>query len=370
MKLSTRDLSIALLLALMASAGCDRTNNPAIAEAKAEVEAARLEAQNLREELTQYQARAAAAEGELAKLKDAQVQPQPTDADRRAAEWVLRVGGIVRVFADGAISDFPGEGELPAGPFQVVVVDLNKPAGEGKLSDEGMKFLDGLKHLKELHMNNTNTVSDFHFLEGMPSLEVFHGMLKNDDLKYFKAPERVRNLLVGNYFGNPSFTDAGVSQLKAFKNLERLNLIGCQITNSSLADLADHSKLWFLSLYGTPISDDGLQHLASLSELREIDLQGAPVAGPGLVHLKGLSKLETLVLATTKVDDIGLSHLKSLSQPLNIRFHHQHGITDAGLVHLEGMSNLRSLDFTETNVTADGLQELRKSLPNCQIVGK
>jgi hypothetical protein len=44
------------------------------------------------------------------------------------------------------------------------------------------------------------------------------------------------------------------------------------------------------------------------------------------------------------------------------------GITDAGLARLHCMSQLQVLSLEETQVTERGVTNLRKALPNCQIV--
>ena len=61
------------------------------------------------------------------------------------------------------------------------------------------------------------------------------------------------------------------------------------------------------------------------------------------MHLEGLTNLKKLYLWDTQV-------------------------TDAGLVHLVGLTNLKWLYLYGTQVTDAGLAELRKALPNCDII--
>jgi hypothetical protein len=346
MKLSSPRLSVALLVCLMAIVGCNRSNDAAVTQAKAEAEAAKAEAQAAKAELVTAQARAADAEGELAKLKSVQVQPKPTDTDRKAAEWVLRIGGTVRVFADGVLNEYPKDGKLPDGSLQLVYVDLNQPAGGGRLTNEGMKLLEGLKHVKQLHMNWTNAVSDFQFLNSMAELEVFAGTINDDDLSHFQRPNQIRELILSSHLGNQKFTDAGLSRLKVFKNLERLELVGSKI------------------------SDKGLSGLAELRNLRYLGLGHTDISGTGLAHLKDMTKLETLVLEASRITDTSLAHLKVLPGLDTIRLNHNSGITDSGLIHLKGITKLKLLTLNETKVSETGIADLKKSLPNCQIVTK
>ena len=43
-------------------------------------------------------------------------------------------------------------------------------------------------------------------------------------------------------------------------------------------------------------------------------------------------------------------------------------ITDAGLVHLKGLTGLQTLNLAGTKVTDAGVAELKKALPNCEII--
>ena len=43
-------------------------------------------------------------------------------------------------------------------------------------------------------------------------------------------------------------------------------------------------------------------------------------------------------------------------------------VTDAGLGHLKGLTNLRTLYLFLTQITDAGIADLKKSLPNCEII--
>jgi hypothetical protein len=45
-------------------------------------------------------------------------------------------------------------------------------------------------------------------------------------------------------------------------------------------------------------------------------------------------------------------------------------INDAGIKSLKGLTRLNKLDVSDTQVTQGGADELRKSLPNCEVVVK
>ena len=44
------------------------------------------------------------------------------------------------------------------------------------------------------------------------------------------------------------------------------------------------------------------------------------------------------------------------------------GLSDAGIKHLAGLTNLEALDLRRTKASAAGVAELKRTLPNCQIV--
>lgn len=341
-----------LLLCLTASIGCNRSNNAENAQLKAEAETAkakaeeeaaraRAEVQAFKVELAKAKQRADAAEGELIKLKAA--LPKPVDDDRRAAEWVLRVGGVVRVNTEGVASEHPKEGELPVGLLKVTFVNLVEPGAKMKLTSEGVKYLEGLKHLKVLEIHPVG-IDDFSFLKGMDSLDTFHCELTDDGLSHLKTLPGIKNLAIGGFFGNAKITDVGLAHLKDLKNLERLDLSGVALTDSGLEHLAKLNKLQWLNLFRTRVSDVGLQHLKGLTELRQLHLVQTQVKSPGIEHLRALPKLEFLNISENK-------------------------ITDEAITHLKGLSNLRSLHLTQTQVTDDGIKALKVALPNCSITG-
>ena len=137
-----------LLICLTASAGCNQANNAELSKVKAEAEAAKAD-------LAKANARADAAEAELATLKVAKPEPakQPEEvAERKAAEWVVQSGGTVRISTNGVIGEYPKDGELPDRGCRVISVDLLEPGRNGRLSNEGVKYLADLEYITSLHL--------------------------------------------------------------------------------------------------------------------------------------------------------------------------------------------------------------------------
>ncbi len=100
----------------------------------------------------------------------------------------------------------------------------------------------------------------------------------------------------------------------------------------------------------------------------KLDLSGQDITDEQLAEkLKGLPNLKWLNLNNTKITDAGLVHLKGLTN-LKVLWLEDTKITDAGLVHLKGLTNLKRLYLWNTKVTDAGVQELKKALPDCEIM--
>jgi HEAT repeat protein len=138
-------------------------------------------------------------------------------------------------------------------------------------------------------------------------------------------------------------TDADLAHLAGLRYLRVLELSQTRIHDSGIAHLAGLDQLTWLSLSNTGITSQGLAHLANLRELRWLDLSRCPIDDDGLRHLNNLLKLESLSLTDTQVSDVGLSNLKVLT-------------------------GLRRLDLKGKRLTRPAVDELRKSMPDLNII--
>ncbi len=82
--------------------------------------------------------------------------PASADPDRRAAEWVLSIGGSISIQENGQERAIGAVGDLPHGAFELTVVDLHD---NPKVSDAGLVHFKDCKNLTVLHLDNTQ-VSD------------------------------------------------------------------------------------------------------------------------------------------------------------------------------------------------------------------
>jgi Leucine-rich repeat (LRR) protein len=150
----------------------------------------------------------------------------------------------------------------------------------------------------------------------------------------------------------------------------RLVLDGTPITNAGLSGLKELPALEDLSLARTQVGDAGLELLKIQKKLRRLVLDGCPVRGTGLPHLKELPNLTDLRLGCPTLTDLFAKNLGQLTKLERLSLATS-GVTDDGLKRLSGLRNLRELELIGTKVTAAGTAELRRALPECNVmIGK
>lgn len=170
-------------------------------------------------------------------------------------------------------------------------------------------------------------------------IEALGGNVDRDDLKPDKP---VVGLVLGNKFASDD-----LAYLKQFPRLERLRIIGADITDARLAQLSHLLRLTVLSLDATKIDGSGLVHLKNLTRLNNLQLSKTELKDASLAHLAGLTKLTQLDLSHTPMNGAGLAHLKNL---VNLEDLNLSGtkVTDDALAHLKPFVKLTRLDLKST----------------------
>jgi internalin A len=197
-------------------------------------------------------------------------------------------------------------------------------------------------------------------------------------------------------------TDEGVSALKTWKHLKRLNLEGTKVTDSALRHLSTLNSLESLNISFVLITDAGLEAITSLANLRELNLGGnkltdaglqplrqlpaltvlnlggvqredsglwsVSLSTPGLEAIATLKDLRQLRLNNTLISASGLALLKGLPQLQRLDLNGCSRIGDDAIAVFEAMRSLRSIDLTGTKISAAGLANLRQSKRNCEIL--
>lgn len=247
------------------------------------------------------------------------IEPQTSqaDSDRRAAEWVLSVGGKVEVSVDGKPVLVGAVGELPRGPIQADSIDFNG-CRKAKVFDADLERLQGLSSVNHI------------------------------------------------CFSGVTLTDEGLVYLANLKSLKAINVGGTQITGVGLDRLKGLVNLKNLYLARTWVTDDGLIHVQSLPNLTDLNLSGLPITDHGIPHLLPLKSLTNLDFMGTKIGDAALKTLSQLKELSRLNLDRTQ-ITDVGLKHLESLKSLTEVTLQKARVTAAGVAALQKALPKCKI---
>jgi hypothetical protein len=185
-----------------------------------------------------------------------------TTQDRKAAEWVLKLGGKVTVTPLGnpASVEIMASQDLPSQPFAITEINLDRTQAD----DGGLAHLAGLDGLEALRLNYTKV------------------------------------------------TDGGMAHLKGLRKLWLLELSFTKVGDDGMAAVGTLESLRWLALDQNPVTDNGLKHLQGCTRMESLRLNRLPVTDEGLKWLEGMSNLSLLELVSTKVTDDGLANLAKL----------------------------------------------------------
>jgi hypothetical protein len=329
--------STVLAICLIVLTGCSRSGDGESSKSKVEAEAAKAEL--------------AKANAELVRLKSSQselpVASAPkVDVDRRAAEWVLRVDGSVRVVVDGVPHEIKKGEKLPGGSVKLLAVNLG---GCPKATDDGREYLRGLKGLQELHINDGTGIRNLDFLADMTGLQALFSegatpLFSDMDFVHIKEMKQIKTLVVVNQWGNhpnEKLTGKAFNAIKELKQLENLRLCNCNLRGDGIRQIEGHPTLRTLDFWQSKIEDSQLASLATLPKLESLHVTGTPITDKGLPHLRGCRHLSRLNLDWTAITDAGLESLSSLE--------------------------LKEVGIKETKVTEAGAKKLEKAIPGLRV---
>ena len=216
----------------------------------------------------------------LARVPSPEAKTPPTDPDRKAAAYVLSVGGKVKV--NDEPKAIKAAADLPRKPFRLTEIRL---AGNQQGADAGLAVLRDCKNLTLLELTSAPVT----------------------DAGVTHIPN-CRELWLQH---TPLVTDAALAHLKECKGLWQLHLAGLpKVTDAGLAHLRHCRTLTYLNLDSTPVTDAGLVHLKECKNLTRLELHNNKrITDAGLLQLKGLDKLTWLNLSNTQVTAKGVEGL-------------------------------------------------------------
>jgi serine/threonine protein kinase/formylglycine-generating enzyme required for sulfatase activity len=292
--------------------------------------------------------------------------PAPTasnDPDRRAAEWVLSIGGRIGIEVDRKERDIAAPDRVPPQAFQLRTVRL---PDNPKVSDAGLACASGCRNLKALDLYVTK-VSDaglayFKDCKDLDYLSLGGTQVTDAGLANFKHCENLAFLGLRD----TQVTDAGLANFKHWKNLGHLELSGTRVSDAGLACFKDCKNLWRLDLGDTQVTDPGLALFKDWKKVYWLGLNGTQVTDTGLAYLKDCKNLGVLGLGGTNVSDAGVVHLKRCRNLTELDLT-DIKVTDATLERLADFRKLVSLVVKATNVTEKGVKKFAAARPRCKI---
>ena len=225
--------------------------------------------------ITDQVSRAASAPGE-AESTDS------TNPDRRAAEWVLSMGGTVTI-DDGQRRPVSAIHDLPSGSYKVHGINLyGKP-----LVPADLKKLNGLVNLSSLDLGDSKV--------GDAVIKELSGLTS---LRWLAVP-------------GSQMTDSGLRELTGLTNIEQVAFQNTDVTDAGLIHFKAWKNLSSLGLNDTQVGDEGIAHLVDCKNLRALHLHNTFVSDKGLVLLAGCPKLEALKVNNTRVTEAGVKKLSA-----------------------------------------------------------
>ena len=217
---------------------------------------------------------AAATMNEAGKSARAPLKKFPPGDDRKAAEWVLDMGGSCQINDRRGTKTVTKLEELPEGRFDIkyVALDQAKPT---KANPGTFDTLAPLANLKALEVIETH----------------FHP-ISDKDTEVFATLPKLRGLYI---YDSKSFT------------------------GERLAELSTLSELVTLRLQRTAITKLGLEQISLLPGVESLDLNSTSVQSEDLPVLQKLKNLKSLQVESTEVPPTNLPDFKDL-QTLGIKF--------------------------------------------------
>ncbi len=165
-----------------------------------------------------------------------------------------------------------------------------------------------------------------------------------------------------------AISDTGVSCLSELQHLTAVELIDTSVSDESLQYLKNADKLQYLWLGNTQITGEGLTHLPNKNYILGIGFSECKqLEARWLAQLKDFTSLKQLHLSESNINDSHIESLKDLPTEMNLDLSLTN-ITDKSIPYLVKM-NPRNLYISGTKITSQGTEQLRKLLPDCNILG-
>ncbi len=155
-----------------------------------------------------------------------------------------------------------------------------------------------------------------------------------------------------------TISDQGFLSIGKMPNLVELNLMNTPVTDESISLLSDLKALRKLRLRGTQISGENVTAFASMP-IVDLELSETNFGNAGMAAIAKMPKLEKLNLWLTKIDDKGLAELQGKTSLTLLNLDNVAGVTDQSIPLIVGLQNLELLHLGGTGVTESAVPQLK-----------
>src|SRR5258708_22379588 len=188
-------------------------------------------------------------------------------------------------------------------------------------------------------------------LRKVERLDLSHPRITDEGVLHLKTARQIRDW---NLYYAEQVTDQGMTAIREWKELKRLNLRGTRVSDGSLAIVGGLTQLEALDIAYTQFTDNGLDALVPLTQLKELAIGRNKLGKNALEVLRLLPTLESLDLGGPHPGSGGLRDKEGTPMPDDLPR------------AIATLKPLRVLKFGYSQIGAAGL----RSLSALQHLGK
>ncbi len=161
--------------------------------------------------------------------------------------------------------------------------------------------------------------------------------------------------------------DAHLIENSGRSGLQRLCLVGCEVTSIGISQITPSKSLSWIDLSRLPIGNDSVRWLAPAPQtIQQLTLEATRIDSGLSQWLGKATRLRELDLSGTAVDDRVIESIASATD-LDTLWLTGTRVSDKSIERISRMRKLESVDLQRTEVTEVGLQRLRRSRPDLSI---
>jgi hypothetical protein len=249
---------------------------------------------------------------------------------------------------------------------------------------------------------STAQILDLLQYKKLTRLNLSHTRIADSDLLYLRPAAQIEDL---NLAYSEHITDIGMSAIKDWKGLRRLDVSGTQAADATMTLLSRMNALESLDVASSEVTDDGIQELLPLTNLKHLGLGRSQLAEAACEVLSVLDNLQSLDLSGPRerrnrrgnsgermarpvIDAVGkLQELRvlrvghsgadaaalqgwaaSVKKLERLGLESCARIDDAAVAEIEAWRSLKQVDLQGTRVTTARIDQLRRNRPELKVL--